>query len=138
MTGVELLAGAMLEAAVGAGVKRAKTFVFGDAAINDLIKVGEEALDAALNLALAPYSDQVEKDDRTHLRSVLDRAIGLIAEPEALSPITSDPELRRQRLCKLVEQAVSRRELTGTPSRSSLTERRFGSTRLRYCATFSR
>jgi hypothetical protein len=111
MTGLEVFARALLGSVIAAGAKRAKTWLIGDAEMNELIKVGEQGLDSALDMALSPYPGHVERAHRQHLRSVLDRAIGLVAEPEALFPATSDPTLRRQRLRQLVDKAHESQDL---------------------------
>jgi len=111
MTGLEVFAKALVGPVVGAGAKRAKTWFIGDSGLNELINVSEQALDAALDVALAPYPNQVDREYRTHLRFVLEKAIGLIAAPETLFPVTSDPALRRERLRRLVDEAHASQDL---------------------------
>ena len=111
MTGLEVFAKALVGPLVGTAAKHAKTWLTGDAGLNELIKVSEQALDAALDLALAPYPDRVDRDYRAHLRSVLEMAISLIAAPETLFPITSDPAARQERLRRIVDEARASRDL---------------------------
>ncbi len=111
MTGLEVFAKALLGPVVGVGAKQAKAWILGDPGMNELIKVCEQTLDIALESELGSYSDAVEVHERTHLRSVLARAIGLISQPELLFPVTSDPSLRRERLRDLVAEAHASQDL---------------------------